>query len=489
MERRRILFLFLIFLFLLVPSVVMAAEKPIQILIDGKVVLSDAPPIMTNTSRVIVPVRVISENLGYYVTYDSKKKEVNIVSGQDRIRFVLNQATLWKNGTKIALDVAPISKNGRSFLPIRAISENFGAHVKWDASTQSVAIDTKVDTVVPPSETGNEQNGQEQTTDKPTDTKEEPSPVDETTNDETNQKPDQENQNDPSQLEEIAPSNELQTIVQDGTSLIIETKETEFTHKLIELNQPNRLVIDLEGMILSPNLKSPEIAENELFSAVRYSQFQLNPDQVRIVVDLKKKVDYSIEKRDNLLILQMKPKVFKVVIDAGHGGKDPGTSGVSGTREKDFNLAVALLVNTLYQNNPEIQVIMTRDSDTYPTLDERVELANSLGADLFISIHANAMPGKPDVSGTETYYTHEESRFFAQLIHPYLVEATGFNDRGIRTAGFRVIKYTTMPAVLLESGYLSNSGDEAALFTPETQQRIAQAIFKAINEYFGIKEA
>ncbi|MOA25537.1 Sporulation-specific N-acetylmuramoyl-L-alanine amidase [compost metagenome] len=127
---------------------------------------------------------------------------------------------------------------------------------------------------------------------------------------------------------------------------------------------------------------------------------------------------------------------------------------------------------------------MTRDSDTYPTLQERAKLANSMNADIFISIHANS--GSSTASGVETYYTRSESLALANVMHKYLVQSSGLTDRKVRTKSLHVTRETTMPAVLLECGYLSNSKDDALLYTEDFQNNVADGIAKGIKEYLGL---
>ena len=171
-------------------------------------------------------------------------------------------------------------------------------------------------------------------------------------------------------------------------------------------------------------------------------------------------------------------KIFKVVIDAGHGDKDPGAISLSKKTEKSYNLAVALKVNELLKKEPpQIQPIMTRSDDTFIELNERAEIANRIGADLFLAVHANSLPGSA-ATGTETYYSRPNSKALADIIHRRLLGATGLADRKVQKADFVVIKKTTMPAVLTESGFLTNAKDEAILFSEQKQYEIAQALVK-----------
>lgn len=176
-----------------------------------------------------------------------------------------------------------------------------------------------------------------------------------------------------------------------------------------------------------------------------------------------------------------------VVIDPGHGGTDPGAISLNKRNEKDFTLAVALKVQALLQQDPNIDFVLTRSDDTYPTLPDRVKLANNLHADVFVSIHGNSTTSKVSPSGTEIYYTRQQSLDFAKVIHDHVVQALGLPDRGIHAKSLHVTRETTMPAVLIEAGYLSNAGDEALMYTDDFQQKLAQAVVDAIKEYLNVQ--
>ena len=120
--------------------------------------------------------------------------------------------------------------------------------------------------------------------------------------------------------------------------------------------------------------------------------------------------------------------------------------------------------------------------DSYPTLQDRVEIAENVNADLFLSIHCNSF--EPDARGTETYYDTPQSEELANTVHKHLVAATGFPDRGAKTSGFYVIKNTTMPSNLVELGFITNAEEDKQLLTPEFQQRIAKSLADAIYEYY-----
>ncbi len=234
------------------------------------------------------------------------------------------------------------------------------------------------------------------------------------------------------------------------------------------------------------------------------------------------------------LLSQMVPEKneWVVVIDPGHGGRDPGTHGAK-AKEKDINLSVALKTGKyISENLKDVKVIYTRVDDTYPGLDERAEVANRHKADIFISIHSNWWSDKR-VAGSETYVlgqtmdeanlrvamkensviTFEEnyetkyegydpnsvesfiifslmqntylkqSTEFASLLQQQFKDRVGRKDRGVRQAGFLVLWRTTMPSVLVELGYVSNPEEEKFLMSEQGQDYLASAIFRAFRDY------
>ncbi len=224
--------------------------------------------------------------------------------------------------------------------------------------------------------------------------------------------------------------------------------------------------------------------------------------------------------------------VNKIVIDAGHGGKDPGTSGRL-SHEKDVALDIALELGGIIEKYmPDVEVIYTRNDDSFPGLYERADLANKKGADLFISIHANWI-SNPKINGTETYVMglHKteanlevamrensvieleenadenydgfdpnspesyilfsltqnaylnNSLLIAENVEKQFRERAGRRSRGVKSAGFIVLWRTSMPSILVETGYLSNEREERELNDELVQTYIASGIFRAFRDY------
>ena len=171
-----------------------------------------------------------------------------------------------------------------------------------------------------------------------------------------------------------------------------------------------------------------------------------------------------------------------VVIDAGHGGQDPGTIGIGGLTEKSIVLPISLDVADILRKQG-IEVRMTRDTDNFISLKGRTDFANKIDADLFVSIHANAINlSRPDVNGLETYY-YKSGRRLAEVIHWSILNGVEIENRGIRRARFFVLRHSTMPAVLVEVGFVTGVRDAPKLKSPSHRRQMAEAIARGVIQY------
>ncbi|MEB3256893.1 MAG: N-acetylmuramoyl-L-alanine amidase [Cyanobacteriota bacterium] len=176
---------------------------------------------------------------------------------------------------------------------------------------------------------------------------------------------------------------------------------------------------------------------------------------------------------------------YTVVIDPGHGGPDPGAVGINGLRETDVVLDVGLQVAQLLQAKG-VRVLLTRTSEVDVDLPPRVALANNSGADVFLSLHANALSmARPDVNGVETFYFESSrSRALAQSVQEQIMAISpGTPDRGARPGRFFVIRRTVMPAALAEMGFVTGSLDAPRLADPAFRRRMAVAVANGVLRY------
>lgn len=173
-----------------------------------------------------------------------------------------------------------------------------------------------------------------------------------------------------------------------------------------------------------------------------------------------------------------------VVIDPGHGGPDPGAIGIGGIQEKEIVIDVSRQVANLLERQG-IQVVLTRPDDRDLDLEPRVQIARQVNATVFVSIHANAISmSRPEINGVETYYySSPASARLAQSIHNRLLQMTGSRDRGVRSSRFYVLRRTTMPAVLVETGFVTGQEDAPRLAMANYRTLLAEAISRGILEY------
>lgn len=263
-----------------------------------------------------------------------------------------------------------------------------------------------------------------------------------------------------------------------------------------------------------------------------FSSYEVSyaPDNNDILIAIHNKL-FSAPAKTNTDELKNKWALDAIVIDPGHGGKDPGAVGVTGVKEKDVNLGIALkLGNFIKQEMPGINVVYTRHDDSFVELYKRGKIANDNGGKLFISIHCNSMPRKPsEVRGFEVYLLRlgktkeaveiaefensviklednpdrykkltDENFIFVSMAHSSFMRfSESFSDylnqmwekrvetpsRGVKQAGFYVLVGASMPSVLIETGFLSNFQEERFLGTSSGQSDVARAIFESVKKY------
>jgi N-acetylmuramoyl-L-alanine amidase len=184
------------------------------------------------------------------------------------------------------------------------------------------------------------------------------------------------------------------------------------------------------------------------------------------------------------------PFHYTVFIDPGHGGKDPGAIGVGGVEEKTITLAIAQMVYLNSLGDPDLTIVLSRRDDEYSFPTDRALEADRIGADLYISIHANAF-SDPHISGVETL-VHEtkpqtsRSYQLAEVLQRDVVSATGADDRGVKWAPL-FIRAAKMPAALVEVGFVTNPTEARLLQRPSYEEKIANGILKAIHQFLHVQ--
>ncbi|WP_434750608.1 N-acetylmuramoyl-L-alanine amidase [Paenibacillus amylolyticus] len=458
------------FLFLCLFPLMAHADRTPSIVLDGVTIDQKTGAPAENTGKtVMVPIRIVSENLGYDVKWEQATQTVHVQRGNSSIEMTAGKDAATINGNVVNLDAPPLIKQGTTLVPLRFVGEGMGLRVGWDNSTKTVSLFS-----IPPVVD----------TEPDSDPVVTPAPVGQT---------------------------ELQSISYSGDRLIIATNGN-ISPKVSSISGPERIIVDLPNTTFSQTFvqgqaSSPDgsgqlvVTDSSLVSKVRFAMFSQSPSTVRIVLDLTQSAtaNWSLGENNVLLVdlsaangtsgsqpaLPENDGKMVVVIDPGHGGRQSGAVSVTGAYEKDFNLAVGLKVKALLEQKANIQTVITRQDDTELSLQQRVDIAKLNQADLFVSIHGNKFT-TPVPNGIETLFTRKESKNFAETLHKHVLPVTGLKDRGVKVASLHVTRETTMPAVLLELGFLSNPTDEALMFTASYQDQCAQAIVDGILDYLSL---
>ena len=318
---------------------------------------------------------------------------------------------------------------------------------------------------------------------------------------------------------------------------------------------PPRIYVDLAGSRLGAEAKQPLVIQSGLLRQVRAAQF--SPEVVRVVLDMNSLGDYRTfvmsdpyrlvidiqgqESAEKVALIEKKPApasppsktikppplpaLRKIVLDPGHGGRDPGAVGVDGIAEKDIVLSVAKKLAERLKTELGMEVLLTRKDDTFIPLPDRTAIANAEDADLFISLHVNASPN-PEARGIETYYLDntndeaavrlaarengiardkisdlqfilsdmvqnlklEDSITLAHRLHGSVVSQVGrrygeVRDLGVKKAQFYVLVGARMPSVLVEMFFVTNKSEGRSLAKEAYQDAIVDALFDGIKKY------
>ena len=291
--------------------------------------------------------------------------------------------------------------------------------------------------------------------------------------------------------------------------IMIDDNLFQLSSKVVKQN--NSYYVPTDSFLNIVNNLSNNISINRSANGIRLSTI---PDTPLKTV----KVDIRNEKE--------KWQFRTIVIDAGHGGKDPGAVGYRGTKEKDIALDVAKRLEKKLSKNMKVKIVMTRDEDIFLRLSERTKIANENNGSLFISIHTNAAEDRR-ASGFETFLigqnkneaavrvaarenavlelegstgkklTDEDlikatiaqsafaskSELFASLVQKEIKKRVQSKDRGVKQAGFYVLMGASMPNVLVELGFISNPSEEKKLRSPQYRDQLATAIYRAVEQY------
>jgi len=441
---------------------------PVSLTFEGEPLDTDVPAFIQG-GRTLVPVRVISEQLAALVTWKPDTRQIQIETGSTSITLAIGSPDAVVNGKIVPLYggvaptlASPAGTAARTMVPVRFVSEQLGAEVGYDGTTRTVSITHEAASTYPVSEPR----------------------------------------------------------LEDGAIVIDAAQAPEIS------TLPGRVVLDFRAGLLSGRTLGKLAVDGETVAAVRFNQYddgRSSAPVARVVLDLcdgRSKDGLSIVHEGGRLTIraaaegeapsaqappigeappaetpperpepdapetpETPPEAPLIVLDAGHGGSDTGAIQF-GHNEKELVLPIALEAGKLLEA-AGYRVSYTRADDATVSLAERAMQANTEQAAVFVSVHANAFAQKPGLSGVETY-CHEtggESERLARCIHSAALSVTGANDRLVRTADYYVLRNTEMPAVLLETGYMTNEAECAKLADPAYRSSLAQAICGGVRAF------
>ncbi len=494
-----------------------------KLIVRNKPVYSDMEPIIFN-DRALVPVREICEAIGAEVNYIQDTRTVEIIRDAMYIRLRINDNTAIVNGQKTIIpdNVVPklinkIGYNTKTMVPVRFISETVGLDVEFDEKNGSILVDSSggaIATIKPVATPAPTPTRTPAPTKAPTTTTPKPTTA-------------------PTQTATPAPERSLITNVSytmpesNKISVSVELdKKTKYSY--FTLTDPERLVVDFPNTDIKLYQTIFDINKGGI-NSVRVG---ISPERARIVIDTDKLKSYGFETKNNTIIISaraervnttpkptasQKPSSSQspvttptptitprptrapiihtatekyVVIDAGHGGNDPGALGTLDEnitiKESDLTLSISNKVKKLIED-AGYKVYMTRSTDVYKTLVERPAFANNLDAALFVSIHINSSENN-EAFGAEVYYAESNnenlygttSSAFAKNVLNRLLLNTAAVNRGVRTAEHAVTKRTNMPSCLVEVGFISNTDELKMMITDAYQNKVAKGIADGI---------
>lgn len=455
------------------------------LVINNKVIDPPLSPIIFN-DRALVPVREIFEEVGATVNYINDTQTVEVSSDEYDVVMRINDNVAYINGikTNIPDNVVPklIAKAGgetKTMVPVRFISETIGLDVEFNSEDGAILIDSDGYTIY--------------------------------------------DENQPPSVDDVIPeieptvapvvktnitSIEYNVLSDTKVEIEIQSDSDIANYSDFTLSSPERVVIDFPNM----NFSGVDDVIRINKSGITTLRMGSNDERARIVADVSNLKKYTAEKTSqNTVVVTIETKTVQsttttskpaesgvsqssneklIVLDAGHGGTDPGAIGyLEGNKvlEKNLTLEITYKVKNILEN-AGYTVSMTRTGDTLPSLVERPTQANEENAAVFVSIHINSVNDAPEANGTEVFYAESNngneygttSERLATNILNRMLYYMGSTNRGVKTAEHAVTKRCEMPAALAEVGFITNATEVYNMTTEEYQYKAAQGIAEGI---------
>lgn len=450
-------------------------------------------PIILN-GYTLVPAREVFEAVGAEVEWNKDLEQVFVTYGSKLVVIPINSSKSYVNGISTIMQADAKIINNKTMIPLRFVSSAVGFDVQWDNSTRVANIITKDH-----DDEENDKQDEETTT-----VTVEPTTEATTTTEITTSQEETTNENNPNysainqQISEKTNPN-----YSSGSSLT--PRYNEDTGELILCSAD---VIDINNMIHSDdyyNLVYTITIPGDYTKVIESQTYMINNDKIaaiyvdagynetKIIIDENRILACDVYTRDGAIIVKPclpKEKYDKIIVlDAGHGGSDPGASG-QGLVEKNLTLNMLLKTKAMFDNDGKIKCYVTRATDTYPSFDDRTNLGNEVG-DAFISIHINSATNA-SATGTETYQLNPNdqgngltSYMLAESILNNLLNNLDTVNRKVKSENFIVLRQSNIPASLIEIGFITNSHDAEIMGSDSGQQAVAKSIFDSVTDLFN----
>ena len=506
-------------------SICIFAESDIKLYLDGKSVNCTPAPMIIN-NRTMIPVRALFEEMGAKVSWEPEGQKVKIVYNEIIIEMTIGSDSATVNGAGAELDSPAVIVSDRTMIPLRFVGETIGAGVSWDEKTRSVKITSPVNENPPiiiedvTFETHKGYDSFSMTASGKTTVKtmtltnpsrlvldiQNASLTDLNASFEGKAVSKARYGAHEGYVRFVAESDEIPGfIISDNGGLLqilLFSGKTNFNYigmkdNILTFNEKIKITVntakDKEIVFTSDKMLIEEsvFIGDELIDSISVTGN-------KITVKAKKKVTYEI--KSNTIIFKEGKTENKedskedvsadtgiVVLDAGHGGNDPGTLGYDKdgktiiAKEKDMNLTLTLMVNEMLISQ-NVKTVLTRSEDVYVGLRDRADIANDCNAELFVSIHNNSIPD-PEYKGSMVLYSLDsiEGKILAKNILKEMTSSAGTEDKGTRDGtNMSVIKNTKMPAVIVECGCLTNDEELENLMDIDFLYRLAEGIAEGI---------
>lgn len=459
--------------------------EEVFVAIDGKKLTNlTMPPIILN-GYTLVPAREVFEGIGANVEWKKDLEQVYVRYDDTLVVIPIDSTKAYINGESTTMQTKAKIINNKTMIPLRFVTTALGFEIEWDKSTRIANIVTIKETTTAnqTTTTTTTTTATEATTSEPKTETTTIAVVKETTTTTT--------------MVTVPVPSEYDTNNEycgydneNGRFYIKDVNNIINVNSFIHYDDYYNLTYSL---VLNGNYSNLLSSGSFLSTTegISYVNVLISSDKVTITFSETKIMAMNISKEGNYVYIKPvlpKEKYSKIIVlDAGHGGSDPGASG-NGLIEKDLTLNMLLAAKELFDRS-DIKCYVTRASDMYPSFNDRTDLANEVG-DAFISIHINAASSET-ASGTETYSLYANDlgngltsyRLASEMLNQ-LLEKLGTVNRKVKSENWIVLRQSKVPATLIEIGFISNVGDAAIMGSQEGINKVGQAIYEGVVNLF-----